>query len=57
MAYYYGDSCYYTIQEPEGYIGTVVKSGCKYDYESSNVKKVVDSWAEDNFDTNDVVID
>ena len=57
MAYYYGDNCYITSNTAGGSIVSSVKSGCKYDYESSNVKKVVDIWCEENFDNDDIVVD
>ena len=44
MAFYYDDFC-----------NDKTKSTCTNDYNNSNVKKVVDSWFEDNFDINDVV--
>lgn len=51
MAYYYGDDCYpYDIYANRGFY-----SGCKYDYNSSNVKKVVDLWADENFLNTDII--
>ena len=43
MAYYTSPTCGYST-------GDWIESGCKMDYESSEVKYVVDAWADDNFD-------
>ena len=42
MAYYESENCYYKGQ------GLFETSGCTTDYNNSAVKKVVDSWANDN---------
>ena len=53
MAYYYDNNCLQsngnTIEENY--------SGCKNDYELSNVKKVIDAWVNENFELNDIVND
>ena len=51
MAYYYGDDCYTTSNYNEVY------NGCKQDYESSNVKKVVDAWTNEKFEIDDLYED
>ena len=51
MAYYYGDNCY--DYDTYGYRG--IYSGCKYDYNSSNVKKVVDAWVNEYFENDDII--
>ena len=47
MAYYFSEDCYNYYQG----------SGCKNGYDTSNVKKVVDAWTQENINENDVVID
>ena len=51
MAYYYGDNCY--DYDTNGYRG--IYSGCKYDYNSSNAKKVVDAWVDEYFENDDII--
>ena len=53
MAYYYGDNCvsYNGNTREENY------SGCRNDYELSNVKKVIDTWVNENFHLADIVED
>ena len=43
MAYYTSPTCGYPS-------GGLIESGCKMNYESSEIKYVVDAWADDNFD-------
>lgn len=53
----YGGMAYYT-SETCGYVnGNWIFSDCKSDYESSDIKYVVDNWLEDKFDSNDLIVD
>jgi len=48
VAYYSSDTC--------GYVnGDAVNSGCSTSYDSSDIKYIVDAWAEDNFKNNELV--
>ena len=49
MQYYSNETCGYS-----SFTGSLVFSGCINDYESSEVKYVIDSWALDNFNVSDL---
>lgn len=50
MAYYSSETC--------GYVnGTYISSGCTNDYTKSDVKFLVDAWAESTFKSEELVID
>ena len=51
MAYYSSETCGYNAN------GEYSTSGCKLDYASSDIKYVVDAWAEDNTDSKDLQAD
>ena len=53
----YGGMAYYTSETCGRVDHKLVKTGCKNDYESSEVKYVVDAWAADKFNTSSLAAD
>jgi len=56
MAYYYSDNCYGCRYFDSRCPRNNVYTGCKNDYDISNVKKVVDAWVDENFNSEDIVL-
>jgi len=57
IAYYSDDGCSYIYYYNGSSISTTESdsSMCISDYNSSDIKKVVDNWTKDNFDSNDLI--
>lgn len=50
----YGRIVYYSSEQCGFVNGETIINDCKYDYESSDLKYVVDAWAKDNLNENDL---
>ena len=55
MAYYYSDNCYGCRYSDSRCPRNNEYTGCNNDYDISNVKKVVDLWTKENFNSEDIV--
>ena len=55
MEYYYSDNCYGCRYSDNRCPRNDVDTGCTDDYNLSNVKKVVDLWTEEYFNSDDII--